>query len=547
MRPGLLLALLAFASLSLAATPESFVQPYLQPGEYTYYHQVNYSSKSYYIVWVNATETFVLEQAGDSFLFLNHTPTIHGVILQDFLNHLDINSELATLNSNFAAFNGSRQPRQHDCEVLTGTDHAPCYDSDSCLQACLSVPACRAYNQPSGGALVNAVLAWQTSEAQMDANLTEYSQQVSLIAARSDQSDVAVSSAQTILDRVFPPLDAIRANKLFNSCHDCFNYCYPIPFNTSILNSSHAALGQISAKMAPMGTFPAIADDIQRRTYARINTGRFSAMLYNMTATEQSLAGRAADVARMRDPAIAANLTQLGQIISQVNAYGDAQDYEPAFALEPQFYLIALQLSARIASEKATLDRYDGMMANITASRFNITANANHALALINDTGLRASITKMENITLQMEILANETNFTGAFELEDDYWWEAGKAQSAITNVSGTYSEISRSQREVASLLNSTGAKIRANETEFRQEFANLSATYDMTMRSMGPPIQPADAAGIRANFTSLAQGLEGLGDRIDAAHEREVKDACSAQLRDIVRFLFSDGFPRIR
>ncbi len=540
-------ALLFLIPLAAAITPEAFVQPYLKPGEYAYTHQVNYSSNSYYIVWVNATETFVLEQVGETYSFLNYTPTIHGVLLQDFLNHLSIDSELSTLNSNLVAFNNSRQPRQHDCEVLTGTDHAPCYDQDSCLQACFSVPACRAYNQPSGGALSNEVLAWQLAEGQMDANLTEYSQQLALISQRSDQMNVAVSTAGTVLDHVFPPVAAIRANKLFNACPDCFNYCFPIPFNTDILNSSHAQLAQISDKLSPMSGFAVLSQDIQRRTFVRVNQARFDSMLYNMTATEQSLDAHAQEIERMHDAVVEANMTRLRGIIAQVRDYGTAEDYEPAFALEPQFYLLASQIDSRITSLKAILDRYDGMMANITASKLNITLNANNALALINDSGLRVSLERMDNITLQMELLANETNFTGAFELEDDYWWEAGKAQSSIANVSETYGEISRQQREVDPQISATGARIRGNETAFQQEFANLSASYDATLLSMRPPIREADVPGIKSNFTRISQGLLSLNQRIDVQREKELRDAYSSQFRRLIGFLFSDAFPRIR
>lgn len=539
--------LLLLLPLATAVTPEAFVQPYLQTGEFAYSRQVNYSSKTYYLVWVNATETFVLEQVGETYSFLNHTPTIHGVLLQDFLNNVDIGGEISALNSQLSAFNSSRQPKQHDCEVLTGTDHAPCFDQDSCFQACLSVPACRAYNQPSGGALSNEVLAWRLANSQLDGNLSEYSQQLSLISQRGDQSNVAVSSARTVLDRIFPPVATIRANKLFNPCRDCFNYCYPIPFNTTALNSSHAPLDQIGSKLAPMAGFASLAQDIQRRTYVRVNRARFDSMLYNMTATEQELDARAAEVTRIRDPILASNIIQLKNIISQVRAYGAAEDYGPAFLLEPQFYLLVLQISSSIASHKATLDRYDAMMANITTSRLNITANANNVLSLINDSALRTSIGRLENISSQMESLASASNFTGAFELEDDYWWEENKAQQLIINISQTHGEIARDRDGISQKLSSTASKIRSNETQFQQEFANLSATFNSTLRSMGPPIQPANIPGIKANFTQLSQGLLQLNERIDRQREKELKDAYSSQLRRLLGFLLSDAFPRIR
>ncbi len=535
--------LLLAAQAVYSATPESFVQPFLQPGEFTYSRQANYSGHSYYVVWVNATETFVLDEAPPgTFSFVNDTSLIYGVLLRDFLNTLDVSGEIFNLNQKLAAFNASRQPAQHNCEVETGTDHAPCYDDDSCLQACLSVPACRANNPGSGGEMVHEVLLWRNNNSMVDGNLSLYSHQLQAVAGKTEQMHVEVSTAQDYLDRIFPPVAAIGTNRLFNECPMCFNLCLPIPFNTSVLNSSRSDFASIDGKLAPISNLSARSERIRELTFARTHGSAYSAMVANMTSTYGSISARVAALLPLRDSALDYNLTRLNMTLQMVMANGTAQDFDHAFALEPQFYSLATAMDGRIVELKALKDEYDAMHAEVSQALFNATANANTALSQINDPRLRESIGRLRNISDRMEALANASDMHSALALKDGFDYEDANANALIINITLDYSSLTGMKESDMQRLSDLNGKLRANYTGFRAEYANLSARFDNASALMAAPMRAEDVAPAKAELSAVAQAAAALSIRVEAQIRRDDWAALTSQIALAFRLIFFHG-----
>gem|GEM_PF-3274465 len=528
-------------SIAAASTPDDFVRQFLEPGEFSYSRQVEYAGYYYYIVWVNATPTFVLKQYGDSYVFVNDTSMIHAILLRDFLNTVDISSEIATLNNSLVAFQSQRYPLQHDCEVSTGTDHLPCYDEDSCLQACLSVPSCRNYNQPSGGALVREILAWRQHNEMLDKNISLYQGNLSLAVQKNEQIDIAVSSMDALLAKFYPPINYImNQNKLFKECPDCFFYCNPINFNTSYLAASNQTIQQLRAKLTPMASFAAVADEVRRQTILRTEKNRFALLMMRMESITQNLTHQATPIlARIRDDAVSFNLTRIQAIYSQAVAYGENKNYEPAFALEPEFNSIAGPLENRLKELQGILDRYDAMMARVSSDLFNATANANNALQKINDTALNESLEKMRNISDRMVELANQSDYFSAFELEDDYFWESKKVNEMIVNITIEYASITGLDVNVASLLNATGAKLRQDDVELREKHQNLSARFQTLRAAMNPPLNPSDVPQFKANLQSLYAEASSLSQLIDRMHRIRDRQLTYNQTKNLLIRLF--------
>jgi len=540
MRRTLALILL-FSAIAMAATPEEFTQPFLQPGEYSNSRGVVYGAQQYHIVWVNATPTFVLKLLGETYVFINDTSTIHAVLLRDFLNTVHIETEVASLNSSMNSFQSQRMQKENACEVLTGTDHAACYDGESCLQACLSVPSCRAYNQPSGGALVAEVLSWRQQHDMMDGNISRYMGNLSLVAARSDQMDVAASSMETLIEKLYPPITQITTvNKLFRECGDCFNYCLPIVFNKSLLDTSKGYISQLRGKLAPMSSFGSQAENLRRETISRTERSRFTLLLIKMEAETGRLSDKAASLfPRIRDDEAAYNLTRIQSIYSQVRTYGEAKNYEPAFALEPQFDAIIAPLDARLAQLQATLDRYDAMMSRVNPDLFNATLNSNNALLMINDTSLEGSLEKMRNLSGRMQSLANESKYADAFELEDDYFWESGQVNTRIMNITVQYVELTSLQSNAATILNQTNGKLRPDDGELRENYTSLTGRFNLILAEMRPPLQPSNIPQLRSNLQQVSSDATALSQLVDRTHRIRDRQTAYRQAENMLKGLF--------
>jgi len=532
-----LLALLLLLPLAAAATPDSFVQPFLQPGEFTYSRPVTYANHPYHIVWVNATETFVLDEAAPgTFSFVNSSSLIYGVLLQDFLNNLEIGQETSNLNQKLNAFNSSRQPREGNCEIETGTDHLPCYDSDTCFQACLSVPACRASIRPE---LVQEILLWRNNESMLEANLTTYAQQVAEIGRKTDQIHVYVSSAESQIAKVLVPVSAIQSNKLFSECPMCFNSCHPIPFNVTALNSSRNDLASIRGKLGPMANLSERAEKLRQRTYARTMGSTYDVMVFNMTDTFNGLHSRVKALLPLRDSALDYNLTRLNNTLQMVIANGSSKHFDEAFALEPEFYALATPIDARIRELKLIKDRYDAMHADVEASLFNATANANNALSQINDSRLGATIGRMRALLTAMESLANRSDMLSALELRDDFDYESVAANGMIINITESYASLTRARESNGQQLFLINAKLRANHTAFRQEYEGLSARFDGASTLMRPPMRQEDVAPAKAELAAIAQSAADLSGRIDTQKKREDWAVLKAQFSLYFKTLF--------
>ena len=79
-----------------------------------------------------------------------------------------------------------------------------------------------------------------------------------------------------------------------NECPMCFNLCLPIPFNTSVLNSSRSDFASIDGKLAPISNLSARSERIRELTFARTHGSAYSAMVANMTSTYGSISARVA-------------------------------------------------------------------------------------------------------------------------------------------------------------------------------------------------------------------------------------------------------------
>ena len=543
MRPALLLLLFAASAL---AQPDSFIQPYIQPGEFYYYQQTNYSSKTYFVVWVNATETFVLEQtATGAYSFVNSSSIILGVLRQNFLDTVSIDGELDGLRQRLADFNASRQPSQAECEVMTGTDHLPCTDPDSCLQACLSVPSCRAYNQPSGGALVHAILEWRNNNSMLDGNLTLYASNLSFIEGRTGDIEIAVNSAEMLLDRMFQPVEAIGQNKLFRECPDCFNYCRPIPFDTLQLNASRSLLSALRRKLSRLDELPSVALLVQQRTYARTNRVRFQFMLENMTGELDNLTALAAPLATMRDRKLDEDMASLSSMLSQVRSYGQNENYGPAFELEDDFAATAGRVRLRIAALTLILNRYNEMVANATMRRSLLRAQADPVLRDVNDTELSRLLEKVDNITSEMNATAEAGDYASALELEDDFGYYSSLALERAQNTSSKYSALVAKRDEASLLLANLTASIRENETDFLGELQNLSARFNALQQRMHP-VQEDEIASVTDGFSQLSRDAGGLLQRVDERRVAERKEQSRRQLVALYNLLINSRIPRM-
>ena len=535
-----LLALALLLPLVAAATPESFVQPYLAQGEFAYSRGVEYNGQPYHIVWINATETFVLREApSQAFSFVNETPLIYGVLLRDFLNQLDISAEISALNSKLQSFNSSRQPRQENCEITTGTKDWPCYDFDTCLQACFSVPSCRAYNQGSGGALVAEILLWRMNNTMLDGNLSLYSQQVSKIAEKTAQVHVEVSTAETYLGKLGQPIAEIRASSLFNECPTCFFYCHPIQFNKSALDSSFGDIASVRAKLAPMANLSQRSDKIRQLTFTRTHGSQYSIMVANMTQAYSGISSRMNGVLPLKDAALDYNLTRLNSTLGMVLANGTSKNYEAAFALEAPFYGIASPMEARLRELEALKAEYDAMRAQVSDIFLNATANANTALSQISNPELRASIERMRNISQRMDELANASNMRAALELKGEFDYEAVNANSLIINITMTYSSLVQSKEACAQRLSEISGKIRANHTGFRQEYDEISARFASASALMSAPMDPSNIAPARSELSVVAQQAAELAERVEKQNSREDWAEMKSGISSAFRLIF--------
>ncbi|VVB65410.1 Uncharacterised protein [Candidatus Gugararchaeum adminiculabundum] len=154
---------------------------------------------------------------------------------------------IASIRAQVFTFNSSRQPAETDCDRLTGLGQNPCYDQESCLNACNS-QICRQYAIGVGEPFINWMEDYSTARRNLDNALTEFdANSKGFIDQYGVQDDEAVKRAFTNLDTAEAQAILINENELFNK--QAQGLCDPIAMNISALRKAREELSAASGIM----------------------------------------------------------------------------------------------------------------------------------------------------------------------------------------------------------------------------------------------------------------------------------------------------------
>ena len=366
MRFALFIACLVLAiALSSAANFFSAVSPYLEPNLSVQIIPLNTTAPSA-LVLIEGQETMVVQDGQ----VLTSPDGIAPVLREHILNSANPDALLASVRANVSEFARKSNESEAACARLTGMDHLPCTDRESCVRA--------AFSNPNSEIMVNAdgfwpsMLDWRIKRDSLDSSMNDIgpllnsppTSSTDALAMQAHLAAIRNQAGTLYLNHLY--LNRTDTGCAFGGTVVCYEYCPKI--NWSAQDSGWLALeGRLSAMESSLESLPnqsSRAADIANRTVSWMYYSSQKASIWAGIRTDSESREKKIQDALSGPEAARWNDTSLqsdyADYLAQVNATSQ-------LAEDGKFY-------RAIARKEALDNRSDSILARIGAD--NQKANA---------------------------------------------------------------------------------------------------------------------------------------------------------------------------
>lgn len=369
------LALLLLASLTQAATLEDFLTPYLYPGE-SYSADVSPSQFEaagghYVLVSVRGQEAFLLNRtlAADNstaYSFVNDTESIFQILrLRSSNATVPAQSRLDAISALITQFQSSREPREGDCEHVTGVGRGRTCTLARC-EACMVVPICSQVMPYWGDDFIQSIIYFDGNLTILDASVASARSNLSLAGNESYDSAAMLDGAASAIGTAIVRTQSILANHVFG-CEIrstwCYSptrdpatlYCLPPRYNITALQMAQANATALKGTVVTNSSLRARAQSLYTATNTRdidrilrLENATFSAFVSVLQRKEANVSA-AADrmLLKISDEELRADVGILGELLLNISQFGLDRNYTAANDTTAQFHVLAEKIDAR--------------------------------------------------------------------------------------------------------------------------------------------------------------------------------------------------------
>ena len=552
---ALLFILLALATgIAGAASAEQAVEGYLAPGEYYYLEEVNYSNSTYYICYISARETFVLEPVASGYGITTSQGIIYSVLMQKELSELEVGGDVSELRGNLEEFNAQRAHREEECEHLTGTNANPCYDTDSCFYACFSVPSCRAVNQGSGGELVDEILAWRIEDEKIEGNLTAYEGHLDDIEAMTENVLIDLNSAESKLNAIENPVSTIQASRIFNpggpECPLCFGYCYAINYNMTLINESKSIIAGMRSSLSALDTaeLTSRSEAILQETQQREDMKAYFEMIDEVHEKEANLTARGNELLQyFTDSELSQDLQELSGTKKQMQNLAAAGDYSSAISLNSTFWDQAAAVETRLAELEQQYSQFISLISSVDSREASINETWANLSQSIESPETEESLGQLWNISKRIREHGLSAEFEEAAELQDDFSYRADALESRMGIMQSGLEEMAGAQESAWSALQETKSALRQGDTNLTLEYNALETEFNQTLAKTTPKVNASTISNLTQDFSGAEASATQLSEKIAEEHKKEDWKAVKSYAYSAYEVIFGPLFNMIK
>jgi len=355
--------LLFLAACAYAASPlQMFLAYSFEPDAGVSYAQL-LADGNYYIVSAGGNETYAVDGSDGS--TVQDAAMLTSILQQDAQNRAGYGAKVSSATEFPGAVAAAKQASEAKCLQYIGDDSNPgCYDRQSCLVSCFSVPQCEVIVQSDG--FLEAAMDWDFRRKEFSAALDAYSDGIDAI--RFDPR--AIDAKIAILANMSSLAENMSQNGIFLSKNEtgcsganitrrCYEYCPQIDYSAALIPAQAQSLAGLKGVLASMASQGARAEAIINRSmendaYLSSRGKEYEEFRIGMKNDIRALKAESVELAKtVKDPQVASMISQLENISAQAKNYSDSGYYRKALALRSQFGPLSNATFARVDSDSA--------------------------------------------------------------------------------------------------------------------------------------------------------------------------------------------------
>jgi len=404
----LFLALAAIICIAAAADQSSmgvFISTHFEPDAPAQASALM-ADGNYYLVTSGGKEIYVVDASSGK--AVSSMPQLAGILEQDARGREGYEARISSAAAFPTQVKDAKRINEDECVQYIGDDSDPgCYDRQSCLVSCFSVPQCEIIVQSDG--FLEASMDWNSKRKEFASGLDAFSNGIDAI--RFDAS--AIDARLAILSNLSLLAENMSQNGIFlnkeeagcsglTATRRCYEYCPKIDYSPSSISSQAQNLASLKSALAKIGQQQSRAEAMLNRSlendaYVSSRGQDYDDFRMKMKGDIRLLKAEGLVLApSVLDPQVDDMIAQLENISSKAKNYSDAGYYKKSLALRPQFESLANETSQRLNYDEAVYTSYllgvSGIEENLKNSAW-LIGNASVSYYRANLTALKANYT----------------------------------------------------------------------------------------------------------------------------------------------------------
>lgn len=193
---------------------------------------------------------------------------IENVLLTKFDEESMIEYKRTQIKEFILQFNESQYPNRATCEKYTGVDRMPCYDRDSCLKSCYSVPVCSLVKSEP---FIFTIRDWNIARLKVNKSLMEVLEKWENAKTQSDYS--SLKSSINVLKNDMEDMEE-------NGLYSVYGFCKDMDISYDSLDSAKSIISLIETTVSSKNSIKQKATNMYDLTTERVNFIKTRPALY---------------------------------------------------------------------------------------------------------------------------------------------------------------------------------------------------------------------------------------------------------------------------
>lgn len=251
-----LLILSLFCFVLFSQTVAQVANQYIEPSENYVLTKITSGGNDYWIINVNGRDELLIDSTPK---LIQNKNEITNILITKFEEESMIEYKREQIHSFISQFQESQDPQRNTCEQYTGVDRMPCYDKESCLKSCYSVPICSMIRSEP---FIFTILDWNIVREKVDESFSKVYDDLEKANTISGYSRLRSS-----INILKSDMEEMEENGLYT----VYGFCGEMDLSYSSLNSATTTILEIEDSLSSEPTVRNKANELYTFTNERVN------------------------------------------------------------------------------------------------------------------------------------------------------------------------------------------------------------------------------------------------------------------------------------